>query len=109
TNHARHHEITAIRAAGISLGRLCLPYLAIGFIGSVLLFALNELWVPDSADRAERISNRRLPPVSGAPQPDEIRNLTFVNSHAWWSCSSQSLLAPPRAGGTCTSAWPAAS
>src|SRR5690349_7468662 len=30
TNHARHHEITAIRAAGISMWRLCLPYLGIG-------------------------------------------------------------------------------
>src|SRR5581483_5046176 len=30
TNHARHHEITAIRAAGISLGRLCLPYFFVG-------------------------------------------------------------------------------
>src|SRR5438105_10626409 len=79
TNHSRHHEITAIRAAGISLGRLCLPYLAIGFVGSLLLFALNELWVPDSADRAERISNRRVPAPAGAPEPDEIRNLTFVN------------------------------
>jgi hypothetical protein len=37
------------------------PYLAIGFIGSILLFAINELWVPDSADRAER----------EAPQPME--------------------------------------
>src|SRR5438309_364381 len=26
TNHARYNEITAIRAAGISLGRLCVPY-----------------------------------------------------------------------------------
>jgi lipopolysaccharide export system permease protein len=80
TNHSRHHEITAIRAAGVSLWRLCLPYLAIGFTGSLLLFALNELWVPDSTDRAERIANRRLPPAPGSPEPDEIRNLTFVNS-----------------------------
>ena len=80
TNHSRHHEITAIRAAGVSLGRLCLPYLAIGFAGSVFLFAVNELWVPQSADRAERISNRRVPPPPGAAEPDEIRNLTFVNS-----------------------------
>src|SRR5258706_16310302 len=30
TNHARHHEITAIRAAGVSLWRLCLPPLVVG-------------------------------------------------------------------------------
>ena len=80
TNHSRHHEITAIRAAGVSLGRLCVPYLAIGFVGSVLLFALNELWVPQSSDRAERILNRRMPAAPDAPLPDEVRNLTFVNS-----------------------------
>lgn len=26
TNHARHHELTAIRAAGVSLARIALPY-----------------------------------------------------------------------------------
>src|SRR5258708_785447 len=31
TNLARHHELTAIRAAGVSLARLCLPYFAVGF------------------------------------------------------------------------------
>src|SRR6185503_16303607 len=30
TNHARHHELTAMRAAGVSLWRLCVPYLAVG-------------------------------------------------------------------------------
>jgi LPS export ABC transporter permease LptG len=59
TNHARHHEITAIRAAGVSLWRLCLPYLAVGVLCSLAVLALNELWVPDSADRAERIKKHR--------------------------------------------------
>src|SRR6185503_9226184 len=31
TNHARYNEITAIRAAGVSLMRLCLPYIVAGF------------------------------------------------------------------------------
>lgn len=59
TNHARHHEITAIRAAGISLWRICIPYLAVGFVLSLALFAMNELWVPDSADREAEILTRR--------------------------------------------------
>jgi lipopolysaccharide export LptBFGC system permease protein LptF len=49
TNHARHHELTAMRAAGISLGRLAAPYLAVGFVLSLALFAMNELWVPQGA------------------------------------------------------------
>ena len=44
TNLARHHEIVAMRAAGVSLWRLCLPYLVVGVVLSLLLFALNELW-----------------------------------------------------------------
>jgi lipopolysaccharide export system permease protein len=30
TNHARHHEIVAMRAAGVSLWRLAVPYLGVG-------------------------------------------------------------------------------
>ena len=30
SNHARHQEITAIRGAGVSLWRLCLPYFGVG-------------------------------------------------------------------------------
>ena len=63
TNHARYHELTAIRAAGISLARMSAPYLAVGFILSLALFALNELWVPQSANAAEQIRRRRLTDV----------------------------------------------
>src|SRR5260370_30324264 len=57
TNHARHHEITAIRAAGISLWRLCLPYLAVGFLASLAVLGLNGYCVPQSADAAQQIPN----------------------------------------------------
>src|SRR5580700_12263042 len=46
TNHARHHEITAIRAAGVSLWRICLPYLAVGLALSALLLVLNASGLP---------------------------------------------------------------
>ena len=60
TNHARHNEITAIRAAGISLWRICLPYLGVGFLLGLALFAMNEMWVPNSTDRREEILNSHL-------------------------------------------------
>lgn len=60
TNHARHHEITAIRGAGISMWRLCLPYLGVGLAASICLFALNEFWVPNTSDLADKIMNRRV-------------------------------------------------
>jgi lipopolysaccharide export LptBFGC system permease protein LptF len=77
TNHARHHEITAIRAAGISLWRICVPYLAVGFVLSLALFAMNELWVPNSADRVQEILYRRVRP-SGASS-ERIVDLSFDN------------------------------
>src|ERR1044071_4519486 len=40
TNHARHNEITAIRAAGISLWRLSLPYFSVGLIAAGGLFLI---------------------------------------------------------------------
>jgi lipopolysaccharide export system permease protein len=80
TNHARHNEITAIRAAGVSLGRLCLPYLGVGLLGSLVVFALNEYCVPQSADAAEQIRNSRSALPSDAPGRDKILNLGINNS-----------------------------
>ena len=61
TNHARHNEITAMRAAGISLWRICAPYLAVGLAASAVLFALNESLVPHSMAWADRILHRYVP------------------------------------------------
>ncbi len=58
TNHGRHNELTAIRAAGISLARLSLPYIIVGFILSLVVFAMGEYWVPQSYDQAEEIQAR---------------------------------------------------
>jgi lipopolysaccharide export system permease protein len=80
TNHARHHEITAIRAAGVSLWRLCLPYLAVGFLASLAVFGLNEYCVPQSADAAEQIRNSRSPTPAGAPGRDKVLNTGISNS-----------------------------
>ncbi len=86
TNHARHHELTAIRSAGVSLWRLAAPYFAVGLLGSAALFYLNEFCAPDSEDRAERILHRR---DGSARQPVErsvVRNLGFTNARedrAW--------------------------
>ncbi|MFO1501523.1 MAG: LptF/LptG family permease [Verrucomicrobiota bacterium] len=52
TNHARHHELTAMRAAGLSLSRLSLPYLGVGLACSIMVFGLNEFWVPTGNEAA---------------------------------------------------------
>ncbi len=76
TNHARHNELTAIRAAGVSLWRLCLPYLAVGLFTSLAVLAMNELWVPDSAERAESIKEHRV----SAGDTQTLTNFCFNNS-----------------------------
>lgn len=79
TQHTRYNEITAIRAAGVSLWRLAAPYFVVGFVASVSLLAINELWAPDSQERAKFILNQR---TSGATkyEPHLIHNLGFVNT-----------------------------
>jgi|SRR5581483_1005372 lipopolysaccharide export system permease protein len=79
TNHARHNELTAIRAAGVSLWRICVGYLVVGLVLSLVLFALNELWVPNSAEMAERIMQRRTPTKMGAFDKDVQTKLGLKN------------------------------
>ncbi len=80
TNHARHNEITALRAAGVSLWRLALPYLAVGMIGGIVLLAVNELWAPESEDAAKAILERHLPESARTAGRKEFRNLCFDNA-----------------------------
>lgn len=80
TNHARHHELTAMRAAGVSLWRLCLPYLVVGVGASLFLFAVNEVWMPDSLERAERVLQRRLSADPDGAAGDWVAKLYFKNT-----------------------------
>jgi lipopolysaccharide export system permease protein len=80
TNLARHHEITAIRAAGISLWRLSLPYFAVGFLLSVACFAANELWVPESSTAAEFILTRHVDSRAGRLARGKVSQLPFTNA-----------------------------
>jgi lipopolysaccharide export system permease protein len=59
TNHARYHELTAIRSAGVSLSRLALPYVMVGIALSIALFAIDEFWIPKATEAAEQIMNRQ--------------------------------------------------
>ena len=76
TQHARHNELTAMRAAGVSLWRLSLPYLAVGFLASVGLFLVGEYAAPAGAARAERILNRYAASRDTATSP--LEKIYFV-------------------------------
>ncbi|MGA2179742.1 MAG: LptF/LptG family permease [Verrucomicrobiota bacterium] len=80
TNHARHNEITAMRAAGVSLWRLCVPYFIVGFITSLVLFALNEFCVPRSTEWAECILNRYVQNSNAPSARNQFRNFGFTNA-----------------------------
>jgi lipopolysaccharide export system permease protein len=86
THHARYNEITALRAAGVGLWRLCAPYFAVGLLAGGIYFALNELVVPRCADWSEEILHRHgLKPRSAATQT-RFANVGFRNvraRHIW--------------------------
>ena len=77
TNHARHNEITAMRAAGVSLWRICAPYFAVSLAASAILFALNESLVPRSAAWADRVYHRYVRNPDDPAMPKEQRAKYF--------------------------------
>ncbi len=81
TNHARHNEITAMRAAGVSLWRLCTPYFVVGLAASGALFAMNELLVPRSTAWAEQILQRYVSNPDDSGKPKDHRD-SYFNAHA---------------------------
>jgi lipopolysaccharide export system permease protein len=89
TNHARYNEITAMRAAGISLWRVSLPYFGIGFTLTVLLFVSNELIEPKTSDIADDILTRRVQQAQSREERQLEKNLKFANSRAgrFWQVS----------------------
>jgi lipopolysaccharide export system permease protein len=79
TNHARHHELTAMRAAGVSLWRICLPYLAVGLLLSIIVYLLGVRWLDESIERAEQIRLRRVNLDQDAGGRAWEHNLNFRN------------------------------
>ena len=82
TNHTRHNELTAMRAAGVTLWRLCVPYLAVGLALTAVLFSLNELAVPDATEARELIMDRYQANQPKAAERLWQKNLAFENHHA---------------------------
>jgi lipopolysaccharide export system permease protein len=76
-NHSRHHEITAMRSAGIGLWRICVPYLAVGVLFSAALFWMSESLGPDSDERERRIKTRYS---RESAEAQWIQSLNFRNA-----------------------------
>ena len=113
TNHARHNELVAMRAAGIGLWRIGAGYLGVGALLSLGLLFSNEVLGPVADEAAEKILIRhgaRAAAVASA-QGEWIPNVNFHNESAdhWWRASAfhmkrGELLSPsveyPAGGGT---------
>ncbi len=78
TQHSRANELTAMRAAGVSLWRICVPYFVIGLIATGVVFVLNESVVPRCMNWAERTINRH----SADPSKEMVFNFPFTNGRA---------------------------
>jgi lipopolysaccharide export system permease protein len=83
TQHNRHHELTAMRAAGVGLWRLAVPYFAVGVAFGVVIFLIGEFWLPSADQRAKSILGRRQ---DDPGQRDESTKLDFYNeaTHRDW-------------------------
>ncbi|HTV41249.1 MAG TPA: LptF/LptG family permease [Candidatus Sulfotelmatobacter sp.] len=76
TSHARYNELTAMRAAGISLWRICVPYFIVGLIAAGAVFALNESVVPRCTEWASRALNHE------SESGDTVKSFAFTNDRA---------------------------
>ncbi len=85
TQHARHNEITALRAAGVGLWRLCAPYFVVGLLATGIYFALNEIAVPQCDRWANEILSRHVK-SEASPQSKTRFTKGFYNlrAHRVW-------------------------
>ncbi len=79
THHARHNEITALRAAGVGLWRVCAPYFVVGLVATGIYFALNEIAVPRCDRWAAEILSRH---VKQENAPKNTKPMGFRNARA---------------------------
>jgi len=85
TQHARHNEITALRATGISLWRLCVPYFAVGLLFTVIYFALNEFAVPACDRWADQILERHVQKENNPKNtPQGTKSFSNARAHRLW-------------------------
>jgi len=72
THLARANELVAMRAAGVSLARISLPFFGVAFVTGGFLFALTEFIAPQATAKAELMKK------SGSKEVGEwMRNLDF--------------------------------
>lgn len=60
----RNNELVAMRASGISIYRIMVPFLGVGLFASLGSIALNELWIPRAMEWSNEIRVNRYQPLA---------------------------------------------
>ena len=80
TTHARHNEITAMRAAGVGMWRISMPYFLIALVATGAQVVIQEIWLPRSMPEAEKIIDGWYHESSGK-NPNRWKGpINFVNA-----------------------------
>ncbi len=74
--HTRHHELTAIRSAGVGVWRMLTPHLLVGVVCSLVLFGANEIEFAEGMTASKQQFTSRV--RSG--HSGEMKNLNFANA-----------------------------
>lgn len=74
----RNSELVAMRATGISIYRLMLPFLAVGLLFTVVSGFLNEYWVPHAHEWVEEMKRSRF----NTEQVETFRSCIYLNQEA---------------------------
>ncbi|HUI06518.1 MAG TPA: LptF/LptG family permease [Verrucomicrobiae bacterium] len=75
SNLGRHNELIAMRTSGISLARLALPLLGSGLAATLVVFVVNELFVPRARERADALMGA----LKGKGERSVLENFFFAD------------------------------
>lgn len=76
THHTRHHELTAIRSAGVGVWRMLAPHLLVGVVCSLLLLGANETEFTEGMSASKQQFTSRV--RSG--HSEAWKNINFANA-----------------------------
>ncbi len=75
---AKHNELIALRASGISVIRMSVPLLAVGALASLVVFGVNEIFVPRANEKSEAL----LEELRGKGKRGVLENLFYSDAVA---------------------------
>jgi len=88
TNLGRANELIAMRAAGVSLGRISLPLFSVAFFVGVALFVVAEFIAPQAAEKSGRLmaaghtqAEQELQNLNFQVQDDDLNQTWYVKSY----------------------------